>query len=108
MRPIQAPCCEACRGLGEFLFFLSRGLAPSEFTLRETPPGPRDDFPPRLYVLFSHLLASRREQYEFSERAAATAAATAAELTNWLSNLSLGGFEDSLVNIGVESMGDLR
>lgn len=58
-----------------------------------------------------HLLASR-EQYEFSESAAAAAAAASAaaakRLSSWLMNLNLGTFEDSLVNIGVVSMGDLR
>eukprot|EP00903_Cladosiphon_okamuranus_P013712 g12768.t1 len=47
-------------------------------------------------------------RYEFSERGAATAAATAAEFSSWLTNLSLDNFENSLVNIGVESMRDLR
>eukprot|EP00752_Nemacystus_decipiens_P006897 g6195.t1 len=51
---------------------------------------------------------ARTPRYEFSERATAISAGTAAELSSWLSNLNLGSFEDSLINIGVESMGDLR
>ncbi|CAM9985153.1 unnamed protein product, partial [Hapterophycus canaliculatus] len=31
-----------------------------------------------------------------------------ATLSGWLSNLNLGGFEEALVSIGVETMGDLR
>lgn len=68
----------------------------------------RDDF----VLAFCFHFGVFREQCESPQGAATTtttaAAAAAANLSTWLSNLNLGTFEDSLVKIGVESMGDLR